>query len=1177
MIQKIIRLLIMLILFTILGILVYIHTPMFRSMVQHDIERRLSNATGEQLHIDKLSITPLSGQIHISNMSLADVASIGSLSLKVSVTKLFLFKLVVESATVENVTVHIRLQENRSGFHTDPMKLVAAGFDTLVLKKLDVRGLTMDIQGRDNLNVTFEGRDFLLQGGFDAARFGYHGVVAFSNGHVTVNGIPYVLHVGCSFDIQKDRIRITELTIAKGEVRLAIKGEMGEKGSHFSVSGEVPLKEITKFPELQKTKVNFQLKGDLSSLKGPVQVHDPRGEFNGTLDVNLEKKTLSILDLNGKLLKHTVLLTASASLADHLSIVANAVVHGPLLKDFSADLRVDKKKRWSYSAVIHGQDCGDGACHLEIYSGKKPILGDVTLRLPFLTSHIQNNQGSIHLKLDWVDAEADGHFMNNDIFSGKLDIHHLLYGGMNVPPVTADVVIHSLEDIESSRFTLQTKEGRADGFGSFRKNRLDLEAEVKGLPLHEGLFALPETDDLAIYGRVYGTVRVSGDLSDPDVSGNVTMKQTDLFQLSFEKSETEFLYHNGVLALNKLKLENGKGSMKGDGTVDFNKNSLSFTLRGEGMKILYQPLDFLDLNGGSGDVTVSGSLDAPHVGAGFHFDQFAVAGVGLGGGEFRFDLSGDLATVSAMTSNHLKIYTTVNLNGKTEVNLVANNSLVRIDETDVISTFDFHCVGDFNDLNTFSGKGNCSRLSIPIPEETQLNAAPFPFYLDGMWVTGDEVSLKGPEMTYLVNIPFTNLESGEVGGEVSGSSTLTAFEGLIKRELGVTAHGSVQVQVELDGTLADPLYHGTLTFTDGDVTIPELPHKLTGVSGVCEFDAAILNIRKASGKYGRGTVTASGLLSPHLFSIDAELEKIPVDFSGIFADVNSQVKLNGDPTEDRLDLSGSAELENGVVSPQQLTLGNPAAGETILNHLNLDLELSLKGLEVLDPTMSLGLAPSRLKLRGPADAPILLGFQPISHDSIIYINDIPFQVRSGGIRFENEFEMDPQVEIVAGTRISEYDITCRLLGKGNQIKLNFSSRPPLPQKDLYALIFGSGGLTAGGNAFMQTETRSQDLQGAGVALALNNLFAPLQNRVKRRLGVQRFSITPQMFDARSTPSPIVTFEKDISSRLTGIYSQSLIGSGQSLLQFKYDMAGKKAAIVRKEIDGSVTIEIEFER
>ncbi|RLE17485.1 MAG: hypothetical protein DRJ14_06310 [Acidobacteria bacterium] len=1177
MIKKIIRLLVVLILVVIFGVLVYVHTPMFRAMVKHDIERQLSNATGEKLHIEKLSITPLSGQIHISNIALADIASIGKLSLKVSVAKLFLFKLIVESATVDNVTVHIRLQQNRSSFRSDPMKLIAAGFDTLVLKKLDVRGLTLDIQGRDNLHVVFEGRDFLLQGGFDAASFGYRGIVAFSNGHVTVNGIPYVLHVGCGFDIQKDRIRITELTIAKGKVRLAIKGEMGKNGNLFFVSGVVPLKEVTKFPELQKAIVNFQLKGDFSSLKGPIQIHDPRGEFNGILDLNLDKKMLSLLDLHGKLLKHTVSLAGSASLANHLAIVAKAVIHGPLMKDFSADIRVDKKKRWSYSAVIHGQDCGDGACHLEIRSGKKPILRDIALNLPFLTSHIKNNRGSLHLKLDWVDAKADGIFLDKDIFSGKLAIQHLQYSGMTVPFVTADVAIHSIDNIEASRFTLQAKGGRADGVGSFRNNRLDLTAHLLDFPLHASLFALPGTDDLAIHGRADGSVQVSGDLNDPDVSGTATLQKTDIFQLLFDKASTSFQYHGGILLLKNLNLENGTGSMKGKGTVDFRKNSLTFKLRGEDMKVLYQPLDFIELDKGTGEVTVSGLLDAPQVDAEFQFEKFSVAGLDLGGGEFRFHLSGDKAEVNAATRNRLKINTAVNLNGETKVSLVADNTPIRIEKADVISALHFHCIGDFNDLSTFSGNGSCTRLTIQTPEGIRLDAVPFPFYLDGMWLTGDEVRLKGPEMNYLVNIPFTNFESGEVGGEITGTSTLSAFKSLIKRELGVAAEASVQVQAELDGMLADPLYHGTLIVSNGKVTIPDLPHKLREVSGICEFGPALLNIRKASAAYGRGNITASGILSPGLISIDAELSKIPVDLAGIFSDVNGRVKLNGNPNNDRLNLGGNVELANGVISPRQLALGNPAGGGTVLEKLNLNLDVATKGLEVLDPSMSLGLAPSQLKLKGPADSPILLGFQPLSCDSVIYINDIPLRVRSGGIRFENAFEIDPQVEIIAGTKIDGYDISCRLLGSGNQVKLNFSSRPPLPQKDLYALIFGSGGLATGGSTFMQTETRSQDIQGAGVALALNNLFAPLQNRVKRRLGVQRFSITPQMFDARSTPSPIVTFEKDISSRLTGIYSQSLIGSGENLLQFKYNMAGKKSAIVRKEIDGSVTVEIEFEK
>ncbi|NOZ13792.1 MAG: hypothetical protein GXO69_09135 [Acidobacteria bacterium] len=1176
MIRKIFRLLIMLILVTVLGILVYIHTPMFRSMVRHDIENRVSAATGEALHIGKLSITPLSGRIRIRDISLANTLSIENLSLKVSVSGLFRFKLIVIDASVKNVIVHVRLKPGRSAFHSDPMKLIAAGFDTLILKKLAVRGLTLDIQGQDKLHISFEGKDFLLQSGFNAAGFGYRGVMAFKNGYVTVNGTPYVLHVGCAFDIQKNRFRVTELSIARGEIRLSIKGEMDESGTRISVSGSVPLKELTGLPELRKTRVAFQLKGNFSTLKGPIQIHDPRGEFNGILNINLEDKTVSVTNLKGKLLKHTVFLTGTASVKHHLVIAAKAIVHGPLMKNFSADFRVEKKKRWIYRAVIRGRDCGNGRCRLDIRSGKKPVLEDISLHLPFLTSRIQNNRGNIHLKLDWINASATGVFFKDNLFSGKLALQHLQYKGIRVPPVTADLVVRSPDDIRASRFTLQDKGGRATGSGSFRKNILNLTAKLRNLPFHSALFALPETRDLAIEGRAEGSVKVTGNINDPDVSGTVNIRKASIFQLSFDDTAAEFQYHNGKLDLNKIRIQSGSGNMNGTGTVDFNRNLLAFRLQGKEMKISYQPLDFISIDNNAGSVSVSGTLDVPKVTAGMQFGQLTIGSLTLGNGTFNFQLTGDRAEVSAHTRNRLDINATVNLDGATTVNLRAEQTPIQIDKAKVLSSFNFHCGGDFNDLTTFSGEGNCTALTIRMPENIQLNAAPFPFYLDGMWLTGDEVQLKGREMSYLVNIPFTNFDTGEVGGEITGATTLTAFNTLIKRELGIRARATVKVKGELDGMLANPLYHGTLSFSGGEVIVPGLPHKLTKISGTCEFDPAILHIRKSSANYGRGEINASGILSPELISIDAMLHNVPVDLGGIFADTNGHIKLNGNPADPRLNLSGSAELSNGVISPQQLALGDPTGGETVLERLTLNLDVALKGLKVLDPTMSLGLAPSRLKLKGPADSPILLGIQPISHDSIIYINDIPLKVRSGEIRFENEMEIDPQVEIIAGTRIDGYDITCRLLGNGKQIKLNFSSQPPLPRKDLYALVFGSGGLATGSNTFMQTETRQQDLQGVGVALALNNLFAPLQNRVKRRLGVQRFSITPQMFDARSTPSPIVTFEKDISSRLTGIYSQSLIGSGENLLQFKYNMAGKKTIIARKEIDGSVTVEIEFE-
>lgn len=234
-------------------------------------------------------------------------------------------------------------------------------------------------------------------------------------------------------------------------------------------------------------------------------------------------------------------------------------------------------------------------------------------------------------------------------------------------------------------------------------------------------------------------------------------------------------------------------------------------------------------------------------------------------------------------------------------------------------------------------------------------------------------------------------------------------------------------------------------------------------------------------------------------------------------------------------------------------------------------------IEVADPAMALFLSPSTLQLSGPADDPVLMGIQRISPDSVIYVNDIPMRVQSGNVRFENRLEIDPEVDILAETEVQGYRIRARIRGTGAKVNLNLSSSPPLQERELIALLFGSGGISTGDRALAFAGENAGDLTGAGVALALNNLFAPLQRKVRRKLGVERFSITPQMFDARSTPSPIVTFEKGISSRLTGTYSQSLIGSGENLLQFRYNMSGNRSVVARKEIDGSVTLELEFER
>ncbi len=226
MIRKTAKLLAVIILVIILGVLVFIHTPLFESMVRHDIEEQVTHSTGERLTIGDFSISPFSGRIIAKNVQLAETVRIERIFLDVNIWRLFLFTVSINEAEVEGVHLNLALSPQRKPFQTNPLDLVASGFDTILLKHLLVRDLHLAIRDREDLSVTFEGSDFLLQSGFDGQTFAYTGTAGFTNGKVTVNGTPYLLNVGCAFSIRKDALIIRELTLTRGQIRLALSMSM---------------------------------------------------------------------------------------------------------------------------------------------------------------------------------------------------------------------------------------------------------------------------------------------------------------------------------------------------------------------------------------------------------------------------------------------------------------------------------------------------------------------------------------------------------------------------------------------------------------------------------------------------------------------------------------------------------------------------------------------------------------------------------------------------------------------------------------------------------------------------------------------------------------------------------------------------------------------------------------
>ncbi len=1176
MIKKAARPTIVAVLGFVLCALVFIHTPMFESMVRRDLEQQVSRITGETLTIGSLDISPLSGNITAQDIRFSEVAAIERVKLEVNVPRLFLFKVVIRSAEVDGVDLQVKLARERKPFSTDPMALLEKGFDALVLENLLVKRLNLHIQGRNDMSVQFDGADFLLQAGFDGDAFRYSGTAAFANGQVTVNDQHYLLNMGCTFTIRRDEIEVRELTISRGELRLSLTGTMEKDHTELSLTGTVPVNMFTDFPELADAVAEIDLKGDFDHLSGTIRVSDPGGEVNGRLDLYPGESRYLVTDLSGDFRDHRV--SVSGEYATGSDIQLHATATGPLLHDFKADISVTREKTWTYNARISGTDCGGGTCVATLVSGTEPVLDNLKLNLPFLKTDIRNNTGWAEIDLDWVSGKLDGIFFKGSWFDGNVQLDRLNWGEMQVPAGTGKIIVHNHEDIELPAATLVSGDGRIQARGHYRKPMLDIDATLTSFPFREGLFAVPEAQSLDISGQVSGTVQVKGDLHNPTVTGTVAVSPLELFQLPMDRGSTSFEYRDRKLVLHDPVLENGNGRLSGSGTVGVRPDYLDITMTGQGMPIIYSPLDFLRLDNATGTVRITGTSDHPEIQAELNYACLYLEQIELGSGILSFRMSGPDLIVDTETDRAIRSRVVANTDGTVQVELETDRSPIVLDPVTVTANLSFRCAGDFNDLKTFTGGGHVSQLSVSLPENIVLEGDPAELYLQGLFVQTDPFPLHHPELDLMLESGAVQLDTGELWGGITGTVHARPTAPLVKRETGLDITGVGELEMDFSGTLNEPLFYGILNVTDGSVVVPGLHLPVTNIRGRAEFEPSLLTVQQVEASFGQGNGTLNGIVSPEVVWFSTAINQLPIEFTGVIADVSGFVQLQGKPDDSRFVLSGNLSLENGLIYPDQAVLAGSGEDLSILNRIRLDLDLLTRRTRIVGAAMTLYTAPSNLELTGPAEQPVLLGVQTLSPESTILINDIPMHVQKGELRFENHFEMSPTIDITAATEIQNYAIRCRMRGSEDRIQLNLSSSPPLKERELMALLFGSGGITAGDASFAYVDREADDLSGAGMAIALNNLIAPLQRKVKNRLGVERFTITPQMFDARSTPSPIVTFEKDLSSRLTGTWSQTLVGSGENLVQLKYDMTGgKRSVITRKEIDGSVTLELEFNR
>jgi len=312
----------------------------------------------------------------------------------------------------------------------------------------------------------------------------------------------------------------------------------------------------------------------------------------------------------------------------------------------------------------------------------------------------------------------------------------------------------------------------------------------------------------------------------------------------------------------------------------------------------------------------------------------------------------------------------------------------------------------------------------------------------------------------------------ELPGEVNGEASVKV------KDLGIIAdrvdwlrrlEGNLQGKVILSGPLRDPELHGAFTLRQGEIFHTLNLPKLTAVTLSGTFNRNSVSVDELRAELGGSPVSARGSLYKENGTMSVRMK---ADGNNIllFRDndmwVRGDVRLEATGPLGTMKISGETALTGGYYTKNIDLLGligsSPAPVTAGVNFLfsfpdppfrdavfNIRIT-SAEPFRIRNNLIRSSLRPD-LTLKGTGELPYLVGVVYIDPSRIL----LPagrLQVQSGLLRFLEKEPDRPQLNLLASSKVLDYDINVLTQGPIDEPVITLSSSPPLPNEDLLLLL-----------------------------------------------------------------------------------------------------------------------------
>jgi translocation and assembly module TamB len=511
--------------------------------------------------------------------------------------------------------------------------------------------------------------------------------------------------------------------------------------------------------------------------------------------------------------------------------------------------------------------------------------------------------------------------------------------------------------------------------------------------------------------------------------------------------------------------------------------------------------------------------------------------------------------------------------------------LAKIPQGTISVTGNANLAGQLSDIKRLRGDGSIETAEARIQDTSLKTAKPFTFAftseelrLTGVALTGESTQLELRGTIGLVEYAPLNLG---VSGKVDLAVMAAAYPEW-------TAAGVLTVEGNVEGTVSDPDLKGLANLRNASLSRRGFFTSLTNVNGDMFFNRDQVNINNISGRVGGGEVRAQGNAvlqggTVQAMNVRLEADNVRVRYpEGLRTVFDGALVLRGN--WDSPILEGNLQIQNlayrtsfeeflALLTEREVGAAEPSPVG------RLRLSVHVEGSRNITIQNQLADVEARVDVdvKGTIDNPSLTGHIEASGGTLLFQGN-RYRITRGNIDFVDPLRIEPVLDVQAESEVRDYRVILSITGRGDKLRLDMRSDPPLPETEIISLI--AGGLTSEEIAMRRTSSTgagptSEQLFQSGAA---SILFDLLQQRVGNRLGLpglSRVRIDPFLVGAENSTAARITLSEQLTKDLSVTYSQDLSSNRQQIILIEYFLNRNTSILASRDELGNFGLDVRF--